>query len=361
MTSNSDQWVVFELHPPIDSEDLEAITMFLESKKRSGGGDIAKIEYLNEPKSLIKVEYEDLAAKKRILDNKFLPFKTYSIQAFDSNILGGYKHARYALNPTELILTEVGFLNLTTNSEDYETLKMYAEHLSPDNDVLHMHESSVFVNTVTVVYANALDKDSLMSRFTKRPKLKNNAIKLVDSFRTNAMVMVIANGNIVDVKEKIVNEINKLTQPAPKYFVENTSAYLMFQFEETSEDTFNIRRFIESCRLVLGELVNVEYCGNFELLELIGGKNNETVDVDESHVVEKSIETELNTMFTKKIELDSGEKNKKLQREEKKNREYPIVEKIKRKTDQIRVDEIEVDVSNLIGSDEDTRIIVIFV
>ena len=72
--------VTIDLSTQLNTNDLDFLNLFLESKKQSGGGDVTKTELLNTTNQLV-IFYEDKQAQQRILTKKYLQFKNYQLKA----------------------------------------------------------------------------------------------------------------------------------------------------------------------------------------------------------------------------------------------------------------------------------------
>lgn len=93
--------VLFELSRQLVPEDMDILSLFLENRKQSGGGDILHVE--DQSRSL-RVVYEDDNACQRVLAKKFLQFQSYYMRASER----GYKiNEIYELDTTRIILKNI--------------------------------------------------------------------------------------------------------------------------------------------------------------------------------------------------------------------------------------------------------------
>ena len=68
-------------------------------------------------------------------------------------------------------------------------VRMYAEYLQPDNDIIQVTSSRLVDNTFYIQYNNELDTLKLAARLSKKPMLANRKIELHHSFNTNSIII----------------------------------------------------------------------------------------------------------------------------------------------------------------------------
>lgn len=124
----TDNLVIFEINKVLDKLDLETISLFLENKRQSGGGDIVRLEE-DSPGAIraLKVEYEEAEAKQRVLARKFIKFQNYLLRVSEH----GFKvNDLYELDNKRIILKNIDeqeevlifFLHLVTVKSLYKSL-----------------------------------------------------------------------------------------------------------------------------------------------------------------------------------------------------------------------------------------------
>jgi len=183
-----DKQVLIELNKDVRQEELELLTMFLESKKKSDGGDISSISPLDSSRqNAFKVVFEDNETKQRILERKFFMFNEYYLRASEL----GYAKESYDLDKSRLVVRniDIQLKNGDTTSNEYLMIKLYAEHLSPDNDVLAIAQSKLVPNTFYITYKDEFEWDKLLLRYNKKTSLRNAKVELIKSFKTNAFII----------------------------------------------------------------------------------------------------------------------------------------------------------------------------
>jgi len=104
------------------SDDEDAVVMFLENKRSSGGGDIERYE-LNAKKKLLSVKYQSYLHKKRVLTRRYLKFQEYSITANEPLSLVNF--------PKDL---KTLILRRFRDGEDTSNVMLYAENLLDDDE-----------------------------------------------------------------------------------------------------------------------------------------------------------------------------------------------------------------------------------
>jgi len=114
--NNNNNPILFELNKRLaSSDDLDILSLYLENRKQSGGGDIVRIEELNDKAATpaLRVHYEEADACRRVLAKKFFQFQSYLLRSS----VNGYKvNDQYEIYERRIILRninhseEVGFL-----------------------------------------------------------------------------------------------------------------------------------------------------------------------------------------------------------------------------------------------------------
>ncbi|CAF0723761.1 unnamed protein product [Brachionus calyciflorus] len=273
MENEDSNTLIIQSNSDINENDLDLIVMFFESKKQSGGGDSIKNELID--KRLLKITYEDSQVKERILKKKYFSFKKYQFKSYDSNI-NGYLNDTYDLNPYCLVIKDIFTdTEFDPNNLDDSVIKMYAEHLSPDNDVIRITKSHLFDDTFYVTYKSELNMKQIETRYNKKPKLRNQEITIYDYLKTKSIVIASFSSsnsqvnNINKVSSKIAEEMeNKGPFETNNYFMDLHDDYIVFQCEN---DTI-LNEISDSLKVYLRSLnnnLNIEEVHNFKLLKFI--------------------------------------------------------------------------------------------
>lgn len=113
--------VLFESNRLLEQRDIDILSLFLENKRQSGGGDILSIVPISvehevaaaeaktqQDKALncraLRVAYEQADVQQRILAKKFFRFQEYFVRASEC----GYKlNQLYTLDNTRIILENI--------------------------------------------------------------------------------------------------------------------------------------------------------------------------------------------------------------------------------------------------------------
>ena len=106
-SSRPEHQVLFESNRPLEPKDIDILSLFLENKRQSGGGDILNIIPIQDTKKTcraLRVAYEQADVQQRILAKKFFRFQEYFLRASEC----GYKlNQLYALDNTRIILENI--------------------------------------------------------------------------------------------------------------------------------------------------------------------------------------------------------------------------------------------------------------
>lgn len=113
-SSQLEHQVLFESNRPLEPRDIDILSLFLENKRQSGGGDILNVVPVcvehtaaTEDKAncrALKVTYEQADVQQRILAKKFFRFQEYFLRASEC----GYKlNQLYTLDNTRIILENI--------------------------------------------------------------------------------------------------------------------------------------------------------------------------------------------------------------------------------------------------------------
>ncbi len=112
-------------------DDVDAIIMFLENKRCSGGGDMDEFEF-DTKKKLLLVKYQSYTLKQRVLAKRHFKFQDYAFIANEP-----FSSVEFLSDLKTLILRKF------RNGEDRINVQLYAENLvnDEDNDVVWIKAS----------------------------------------------------------------------------------------------------------------------------------------------------------------------------------------------------------------------------
>lgn len=270
-------WILIQVYPPLpDESTLDVLRILLESRRRSGGGDLEQLELVDN--SLVRAKFVHSDSKLAVLSRRFLSFDQFMMIVFDADCTqNGYRSDKYELNKQEIILSGDSPLNI-----DRDILLLYGENLLPDNEVREIRHSSIFPNTLTIVYSKDIDFDVILARFPDRSKIKNTHFKLLNSKQTNSILIGPVNSSTpsqdfsANLKAKIIDEMSK---SGAKYFLDMDPAgvYCLVLVESEFK---KIDELAESIRSHVDEsITTVELCANFELIDELDKRKSSTTTV----------------------------------------------------------------------------------
>ena len=265
--------LIIESNKPIKHVDLDILSIYFENRKQSDGGDLISFNPVDDSSTnkVIKLVYQDFETKKRVLDRKFFTFGGYFLR---SSELGYQNNDSYDLDKKVLIIENIDDLGFESNNDD-SVVKIYAEYLLPDNDVVKLTKSNIFKDTYYVEYNNDVNKEILMAKYNKKPKLRNKDIHVLDSFSTNAMIVQAEKST--NLSQLIQLALSKLFNKINRYFFDElTSNLFLIQFE--SKIT---KEMLESLRSEFNHLQNlsIEEALNFKLInDLLSINSNQQID-----------------------------------------------------------------------------------
>ena len=114
--------VQFEINRRLDPKDLDILSLYLENKKQSGGGDILKLEEDVETGKVLTVIYEEADVQARVLAKKFFKFQNYILRSTEN---GYRRNCIYPLDKTRIILKNIPLneeVIITRGLKSYEIL-----------------------------------------------------------------------------------------------------------------------------------------------------------------------------------------------------------------------------------------------
>ena len=328
-SSDTASRVLIEVNRIVAPDDTDILAMFFESRRQSDGGEISSLnesvaKYIHKLPILtthLDIVYTNSDTAKRVLKKRFFSFHNYLLRASEN----GYQNDVYPLNKRKLIIhnVHIDLEEENASESNYLIIKLYAEHLSPDNDILDICQSKIFANTFIVTYANDIDKEMVLIRYNKKPTLRKQQVDLIDTHRLNSCLIRGKNDKEDQVKLKLNELINKC-----KYFIEtirpvemSDEFLLIVQFDLSFDDEENecenmfesIQSFCSSNNVV------VEMCHNFELFKLdkclrdnekkVSVAKSPQLDLNLDKYVDKAVQTDLTTNSLKEILLNESKAN----------------------------------------------------
>lgn len=257
VTESSLNKVLFELNRTLDERDLDVLTLYLENKKQSGGGDILKIDKNGESsKRTLTVAYEETDAQERILAKKFFKFQNYFLRSSEN---GHKRNDLYALDTNKIILS-----NFEPNEEDL-VVQMYAEYLLPDNSVIDVECMQMISNSFCITFQDKIDFERLNLRYNKKQKLRNRQIQLLNAFKTDTLIIGKKSGKIPEI-DNVYNKLHEnfpstlKSDMKPFMFIEKTGKFIVCQFEDSNIELL--------AKIILKEKKFIfDQCLNFDLIK----------------------------------------------------------------------------------------------
>lgn len=247
--------VEFYSNMNLTEDDLDDILLYLESKRKSGGGDTSQSE-LDKTGRFVLVNYLSYLSKQRVLEKRIHEFRNYTLIANEP-----FNKDKFLVDNSVIIF------KIDASKVDEECLKMYSENAvindDESNDVEWIKQSQLLKNIFYVKYKLDFDYAKLKERLAKKPKLNRAQVDHERAYTTNAIVVKHFN------QEKIRDMIELYFSSKKRCGVD---FYSMIQIRgEHSFIFYNKSSDVEtilSKSHKIGELeINVEYLYNFDLFE----------------------------------------------------------------------------------------------
>lgn len=299
---NSDSNLEFYFNRPINVDDEDAIIMFLENRKASGGGDIDQFE-LDPRKKMLMVKYCSDALKRRVLSKRHFRFQDYTFSAnepFDSLV--------FPQDLKTLILQKFKF------NEDKENVRLFAENLvstgdetEEENDVEFVQQSNLFKECFFIRFKNDFQMDRVVSQLKRRPTLHGQRIEALPAILSNTCVIITPPRT--EKRDKISTEVmelyftNKKRSGVASYeHLYNMDNYTLIRFDTEA----NARKLLEKRHTISNQEVICEYLYNLDMLK------SYKPDVTISAVQNTSllIPTQVPVFSNNKINREHSEDNK---------------------------------------------------
>ena len=301
LEAKSNNQVLFEVNRCLNPADLDLLSLYLENKKQSSGGDILSMdESLDKHPKALRIVYEDNQVKQRVLARKFFKFKGYMLRSSEN----GYKaNDLYELDKNRLIIRNI------EDEEDEFVIKMYAEHLLPDNNVLGIVRSKLAkANAVCVQFQDDIDLELLQKRYNKKPHLRNKKIELMNVYKTNTVLIGPVGSqhlNASAIRDAFNEAISNVEPEKPFMFLDEYANVLICQLEDGHAfSDLNLDGVLKENNLVS------EYCYNFDLIELNLNMNdfptnNPLLKTGYGKYVDRGVQTDMLTTDTKPSQIES--------------------------------------------------------
>ena len=231
----------------LNEDDLELLTMFFENKKYSNGGTISNVTIIDS--STFKIAYEDKNVRQRILEKFCFKFHKYDLKCSS--------HLRLSNQMFDASLREVMLKNIDV---ECSVIELYAEYLSPENDIVEIKKSKLFEKTFIILYKQDLNISDVRTRFNKRSSLKSLKLELVECFKTNSFIIKSDTRlNIDEIRAHVENAIK-----SKKYLLENYDDTFLIIRPENEYDLTD-QKLLEN--LCIEHKLIIENCYNFDLVD----------------------------------------------------------------------------------------------
>jgi hypothetical protein len=266
----------------LSENDLELLIMFFENENYSNGGTIENVDVIDS--NTFKIIYEDANVRNRVLEKISFKFHTYDLKCSS--------RSHYCLNEMFDVNTREIILRNIDETFEHSILELYADHLSPDNDIVEMKHSKLFEKTFIIVYKQELNLNDVRIRFSKRSTIKNVKIELLESFKTKSLII---KSNSILNTVAIRDQLEKLIKI--NFFLENIDdKYLIVQFESeySSNEWKLLENFCAKHKLIL------ENCLNFDLIDTLRTKKAEVARKDQGTQTEE--EFDFKTLYLIEVE-----------------------------------------------------------
>jgi len=175
--------LILEVNSNLDGSLLNDLKSHLQAKFNDSSIQLEPNSFTNQ----ITTSMQSPETKRIILEQKILSYGAHILIATEN----GYKNNEtYQQNDCMLIFRNI--------ENDDLIVKLYAEHLQPDSDVISVVASKCMPNTFFIRYTSNLDVEMLNKRYDKKPKLGERKIEVLNSFQTNSLIVWPANN--IDLK-----------------------------------------------------------------------------------------------------------------------------------------------------------------
>jgi hypothetical protein len=282
--------LIFKSTTALNNDDLELLTMYFESKKHSNGGTISDLDLIDT--NTLKIVFDDKSVTQRIMEKIFFKFHNYDLKC--SSSLQYSTKTTSQLNEREIMLKNIDV--------ERSVIELYAEHLSPDNDIMEINKSKIFEKTWVISYKHVLNRDDVQARFNKRPTIKNVKLELIECFKTNAVIIKSDTKlDLVAFRKQLENEIKS------KYSLEDNHTFMLVQFENEYKDSSEQKSMENICS---EQKLIIEYCYNFDLTNSLRKceqqLDGETLRLDQATQTEEKFDFDSEVFMSQSRSLDSN-------------------------------------------------------
>lgn len=178
--------ILFEISQKVELEDFEMFISYLNenfpSKKKSNLNPI----YTNcgELSSTIEI-FTDNQIAQGVLIKRFFILNNYSLRAS----LNGYINDDYPIDKKKLICRNLGIeLNVNKSLHPMVIMRLFANHLLPDNEILQINQSKIFPSTYTFTYKKEFNKEMLLAKYYEN-QVPENQKDFMDCFYLNSFII----------------------------------------------------------------------------------------------------------------------------------------------------------------------------
>lgn len=252
--------ILVESMTPIEADDIDFFIIFMESKRHSGGGDLADYERLDPFGCLFKMTYQDNEARDRVLHKRLLKFKNYLLRAS--------RQSTTSDSQAPLATSSLLIRNFPGNDE--KLIRLYADYLQADNnEILSIEFSNILSNLCAVTYSSQIDREILKQRHQKRSVVNQSEISLLDAYRTCSLIVsgkkkqdgrVLLTQLVEFIRDKVTHNDQEL------FFAKLTDKFILI---ECNSDQYcdRIRSQLANSELLTQASLCVEYIHSPELLK----------------------------------------------------------------------------------------------
>ena len=277
--------LLFEINRMVLPEDIDEFINFFNNLLNSEKEKKLCINYKLHSNSFSTVEiFTRSQIANEILNKGFFPFREYLIRASRK----GYLNEDYPIEKNKIIIRNISVdINCAKSNHNYLLLKLFANHLLPNNEILQIEQSQIFLHTYIFTYKNELNKKKLLEDYyaNQLPALQED---FIDCFHLNSCL--IKQKRLCDLDDGLNLKLNNfIVENATncKYFIDTRRYFdlgiIIIQFKKECQINKENDKFIELIEKFCksNELI-FERCNNFELLKLANFRIFKDVGIETS-------------------------------------------------------------------------------
>lgn len=212
--------VIFTSTKELIDDDVEVVSLYLENPRRSGGGEIDKLE-LNDNKRTLNVYFKNQEIKEQMNKQKVLKFNLMG-KNYELKVTQPFKNTK---------LDNVLCLKNLHDKVSAQDVELYGEYLVPNTQITKVNASKIFPNTFFVEFEKSIAIEMIQERSKKYSKLFSRNLEFAECYQTNSIIGKYEDGS------KLSKDILELHFTNPKR--SGCSAFI--HFEEIGNDCFIIR------------------------------------------------------------------------------------------------------------------------